>query len=52
MSDRSEPLLMALCPGLELSRCTCYILRRLLIAIPTSIGMTVLIFIAMRVLPG
>lgn len=29
-----------------------YILRRLLISIPTLIGITVLIFIAMRVLPG
>jgi peptide/nickel transport system permease protein len=29
-----------------------YILRRLLIAIPTVIGVTVLIFLAMRVLPG
>jgi peptide/nickel transport system permease protein len=29
-----------------------YILRRLLIAIPTLVGITVLIFIAMRVLPG
>ncbi|CAN5687985.1 ABC transporter permease [soil metagenome] len=31
---------------------TRYILRRLLIAIPTLIGITILIFIAMRVLPG
>ena len=29
-----------------------YILRRLLIAIPTLIGVTILIFLAMRVLPG
>jgi peptide/nickel transport system permease protein len=29
-----------------------YILRRLLIAIPTLIGITILIFLAMRVLPG
>ena len=29
-----------------------YILRRLLIAIPTLIGITILIFIAMRILPG
>ncbi|MCC6179589.1 MAG: ABC transporter permease [Chloroflexi bacterium] len=29
-----------------------YVLRRLLIAIPTIIGVTLLIFIAMRVLPG
>jgi peptide/nickel transport system permease protein len=29
-----------------------YILRRLLISIPTLIGITILIFIAMRVLPG
>lgn len=29
-----------------------YILRRLLIAIPTIIGITILIFVAMRVLPG
>ncbi|MCX6050844.1 MAG: ABC transporter permease [Chloroflexi bacterium] len=31
---------------------TRYILRRLLIAIPTLIGITILIFLAMRVLPG
>jgi peptide/nickel transport system permease protein len=29
-----------------------YIIRRLLIAVPTLIGVTVLIFIAMRILPG
>jgi peptide/nickel transport system permease protein len=29
-----------------------YILRRLLIALPTVIGVTILIFIAMRILPG
>ncbi len=29
-----------------------YILRRLLIAVPTLIGITILIFLAMRVLPG
>jgi peptide/nickel transport system permease protein len=29
-----------------------YLLRRLLIAVPTIIGVTVLIFIAMRILPG
>lgn len=29
-----------------------YILRRLLIALPTLIGITILIFIAMRILPG
>lgn len=29
-----------------------YILRRLLIALPTIIGVTILIFIAMRILPG
>jgi ABC-type dipeptide/oligopeptide/nickel transport system permease component len=31
---------------------TKYILNRLLIAIPTLIGITILIFLAMRVLPG
>ena len=29
-----------------------YILRRLVIAVPTVFGITVLIFLAMRVLPG
>ncbi|MEZ4729360.1 MAG: hypothetical protein R3E79_19695 [Caldilineaceae bacterium] len=31
---------------------TKYILNRLLIAVPTIIGITILIFLAMRVLPG
>src|SRR5215208_652876 len=31
---------------------TRYILHRLLIAIPTLIGITILIFLAMRILPG
>jgi ABC-type dipeptide/oligopeptide/nickel transport system permease component len=29
-----------------------YVLRRILIAIPTLLGITILIFLAMRVLPG
>ncbi len=29
-----------------------YILQRLLIAVPTLVGVTLLIFVAMRVLPG
>ena len=29
-----------------------YVLRRLLTAVPTIFGITVLIFVAMRVLPG
>jgi peptide/nickel transport system permease protein len=29
-----------------------YLLRRLLTAIPTVFGITVLIFVAMRILPG
>ena len=29
-----------------------YVIRRLVLAVPTLIGVTVLIFVAMRVLPG
>ncbi len=38
--------------GEERTRMQRYILRRLLTAIPTVFGITVLIFVAMRILPG